>query len=112
MTRVSIDLDPMPALRRAAEARIDTFFNAQAAQAAHVDAAHAQKRLWAATADPRLKSEADLRGVTIDKLAADILGRPDDVATREIRRVALKLKIRAAVTPQDIDAITMEMITA
>lgn len=112
MTRISIDLDPMPALRQVAAARVDAFFNAQAAQAAHVDAAHAQKRLWAATIDPRLKPEADLRGVTIDRLAADILGRPDDVALRETKRVALKLQIRAAATPQDIDAITTGMISA
>ena len=56
MTRLSITLDPMPALRQAAEDRFDAAFNAMAAQVSHVDAAHAQKRLWAATNDPRLEA--------------------------------------------------------
>ena len=107
MTRLSITLDPMPALRQAAEDRFDAAFNAMATQVAHVDAAHAQKRLWAATNDPRLKPEADLRGMTVEALSALILTKSDELAEREARRVALKLRIRAAATPQELDAIKL-----
>jgi hypothetical protein len=107
MTRLSIALDPMPALRQAAEDRFDAAFNAIAAQVSHVDAAHAQKRLWAATNDARLGPEANARGVTVEALAALILSKPDELAVREARRVALKLRIRAAATPQELDAIKL-----
>ena len=107
MTRLSITLDPMPALRQAAEDRIDAAFNMMAAQVSHIDAAHAQKRAWAANLDPRLKPEADLRGVTVEALSALILSKPDDLAEREAQRVALKLRIRAAATPQELDAIKL-----
>ena len=83
MTRLSIALDPMPALRQAAEDRFDAAFNAMAAQMAHVDAAHAQKRQWAATNDPRLEPEANVRGMTVEALAALILTKPDELAERE-----------------------------
>jgi hypothetical protein len=107
MTRLSITVDPMPALRQAAEDSLDVAFNAMAAQAAHLDAAHAQKRQWAATKDPRLKPEADLRGMTVEDLAALILTKPDELGAREAQRVALKLRIRAATTPQELDAIKL-----
>jgi hypothetical protein len=113
MTRVTLaSLDPMPALRQAAEDRVDAAFNAMRAQVSHVEAAHAQKRLWAATCDPRLKPEADLRAMTVEQLAEVILTKPDELAAREARRIALKLRIRFAATPQDLDAITAGMMTA
>jgi hypothetical protein len=107
-TRVTIsaaDFDPMPPLRQAALDRIDDAFNAEGARLAHVEQAHAQKRIWAATSDARLKPEADLRGMTVEALAADILTKPDELAAREARRIALKLRVRAAATPQELDAI-------
>ncbi len=107
MTRLSIALDPMPALRQAAEDRVDAAFNAMAAQVTQVDAAHAQKRQWAATNDLRLEPEANARGMTVEALAALILTKPDELAAREARRVALKLRIRAAATPQELDAIKL-----
>jgi hypothetical protein len=109
-TRVTIsivDFDPMPSLRQARLDRIDEAFNAEGARVSHVEAAHAQKRLWAATRDPRLKPEADLRGMTVEDLAAEILAKPDELAEREAKRIALKLRVRAAATPQDLDAITL-----
>jgi hypothetical protein len=110
MTRVVISagapLDPMPMLRQAAKDRIDAAFNAEAARWSHLEAAHAQKRLWAQTRDPRLKAEADLRGKTVDELAAEILAKPDELAERELKRVAIKLRIDAAKTPKELDAIT------
>jgi hypothetical protein len=97
----------MPALRQAAEDRFDAAFNAMAARATHVDAAHAEKRQWAATNDPRLEPEANARGMTVEALASLILTKPDDLAEREARRIALKLRIRAAATPQELDAIKL-----
>jgi hypothetical protein len=98
-------IDPMPALRQARKDRIDEIFNLDAARVAHLEAAHAQKRFWALSKDPRLKAEADLRGKTIDELAAEILEKPDELAERELKRVAIKLRIDAAKTPQELDAI-------
>jgi hypothetical protein len=112
MTRVVVKLggggalDPMPMLRQAAKDRIDEAFNAEATRWAHLEAAHAQKRLWAQTKDPQLKAEADLRGKTVDALAAEILAKPDELAERELKRVAIKLRIDAAKTPKELDAIT------
>ena len=80
MTRLSITVDPMPALRQASEDSVDVAFNAMAAHAAHLEAAHAQKRQWAATKYLRLQAEADLRGMTLEALASEILSKPDELA--------------------------------
>ena len=107
MTRVSIaGLDPMPALREALMERIDAAFNAEGARFSHVERAHAEKRKWAEVNDVRLKPEADLRGISVADLAALILTKPDELAVREARRMEIKQRIRAATTPQELDAIT------
>jgi len=54
-----------------------------------------------------LKPEADLRGMTVEALSALILTKPDDLAEREAQRVTLKLRIRAAATPQELDSIKL-----
>jgi hypothetical protein len=110
MKRVIISggsIDPMPLLRQAMKDRVDAAFNAEAARLYHVEQAHAQKRKWAETRDPRLKAEADLRSKTVDELAAEILEKPDELAERELKRVAIKLRIDAAKTPQEFDAIKL-----
>lgn len=105
MTRISLaSLDPMPALRAARKERVNAAFN-QLAQS-HVALAHAQKRLWATTQDERLRPEADLRGVSVAELAALILAKPDTFAERELHRQSIMLAIDAAMTPQELDAIS------
>jgi hypothetical protein len=106
MTRVSVIIDPMPVLREAKKERVNAAFNDWAASTAHVDQAHAQKREWASARDPRLQSEADLRGMTLDDLAALILSKPDDLAAREAKRIAIMVKIDRATTPAELEAIT------
>jgi hypothetical protein len=106
MTRVSVTIDPMPVLREAKKERVNAAFNDWAASTAHVDQAHAQKREWASARDPRLQAEADLRGMTLDQLAALILSKPDELAAREAKRIAVMLKIDRATTPAELEAIT------
>ena len=106
MTRVRASLDPMPALRQAKKDRVNAAFNDVAARAAHVDQAHAQKRKWARARDPRLRAEADLRGMTLEQLAATILSKPDELAAREAQRIAIMVKIDRARTPAELEAIT------
>jgi hypothetical protein len=106
MTRVSVTIDPMPALREAKKERVNAAFNEWAASTAHVDQAHAQKREWAKARDPRLQAEADLRGMTLDDLAALILSKPDELAAREAKRIAIMVKIDKATTPAELEAIT------
>jgi hypothetical protein len=106
MTRVSVIIDPMPALREAKKERVNAAFNDWAASTAHVDQAHAQKREWASARDPRLQAEADLRGMTLEQLAALILSKPDELAAREAKRVAIMVKIDQAATPAELETIT------
>ena len=98
-TRIRIEaagiLDPMPLLRHAMKDRVNAGFNDVAASAAHVEQAHAQKREWASARDPRLQAEADLRGMTLDELAA-----------REAQRIAIMVKIDKATTPAELEAIS------
>jgi hypothetical protein len=96
----------MHLLRQAKKDRVNTAFNDLAARAAHVDQAHAQKREWARARDPRLQAEADLRGMTLDELAAMILTKPDELAEREAQRIAIMVKIDKATTPADLEVIT------
>ena len=109
-TRIRIEaagiLDPMPLLRQAKKDRVNAGFNDVAASAAHVEQAHAQKREWASARDPRLQAEADLRGMTLDELAALILTKPDELAAREALRIAIMVKIDKATTPAELEAIT------
>jgi hypothetical protein len=106
MTRVTITFDPMPVLREAIKQRVSAAFDELAARSVHVDQAHAQKREWAKARDPRLQAEADLRGMTLDDLAALILTKPDELAAREALRVAIMVKIDKATTPAELEAIT------
>jgi hypothetical protein len=96
----------MPVLREAKKDRVNAAFNDWAASMAHVDQAHAQKREWASARDPRLQAEADLRGMTLDDLAALILSKQDELAAREAKRIAIMVKIDRATTPAELEAIT------
>jgi hypothetical protein len=98
-------IDPMPMLRQRKVDEVNRQFRMTAADNLHRDQAHAQKRLWAATNDERLKGEADLRGMTVARLSAVILGKPDELAVREASRQVLLARIAACTTPQDLDAI-------
>ena len=106
MTRVKASFDPMPLLREAKKERVNAAFNDWAASTAHVDQAHAQKREWASARDPRLQAEADLRGMTLHDLVALILSKPDELAAREAKRIAIMMKIDQATTPAELEAIT------
>jgi hypothetical protein len=98
-------LDPMPALRQARADAVNRSFNTVAADNLQRDQAHAQKRLWATTNDPRLAPEAGLRGITIAELSALILSKPDTAAEREMHRQTIMKRIDQAQTPADLDAI-------
>lgn len=98
---MKLTIDPMPALRAARKDRVNAAFNSGAQS--HVTQAHAQKRLWAATQDPALQPEADMRGITVAELAATILSKPDTFADRELQRQRIMLAIDAAKTPAELD---------
>jgi hypothetical protein len=103
---VKLNLDPMPALRAVAVAKINATFNTQAQP--HVDAAHDAKRKAAASGAPYpdwFTAEAALRGITPEALAALIASKPDNVGARELSRQQALAAIAAAKTPADLDAI-------
>lgn len=95
----------MPAMRATKIDQVNAACNDMALQNAHRDVAHAQKRQWAATNDARLQPEADLRGLTVEELAALILSKPDEPAARELRRQTKLAAIAASKTPAELDAI-------
>lgn len=97
--------NPMDALKLAKKDAVNTSFNTFASLNLHTDLAYSQKREWAKTQDERLKSEADLRGVTVEVLSAMILSKPDIRATREYRRQMVMIQIDQAQTPKDLDAV-------
>lgn len=100
--------DSMPVRRAKATSEINEHFNALASKEVHRDMAHAAKRSAAAavlaggSALAWFTAEADLRGVTVEALAADIASKPDNAAERELKRQRLMLAIAAATTPDEI----------
>ncbi|NEV75646.1 hypothetical protein DYI24_01120 [Rhodopseudomonas sp. BR0C11] len=105
-----LDIDPMPALREDAKAKVTRFFNREAAAMTHQDAAYAAKRAAAARmqvgeASEQLVAEAALRGISAEDLAREILSKPDTVAEREHRRQTVLAAIRSAATPQQLKQV-------
>lgn len=97
--------DPMIVLRQAKAAAVNRNFNTIAMESLHVDQAHAQKRILAATGDPRLKAEADLRGISVEELSALILSKPDNAAARELHRQTIMKRIDDAQTPEELNQL-------
>lgn len=105
-----LDINPMPALREDAKAKVTRWFNREAAAMAHQDAAYAAKRsaaarLFAGEPSDQLSAEATLRGMSAEDLARDILAKPDTVAEREARRQVVLAAIRSAATPQQLKQV-------
>jgi hypothetical protein len=104
---MKLTLDPMPALRMSAKAKVNLHFNGLAQP--HRDAAHAMKRTAADAGAPFpgwFAAEADLRGVTPVALASMIASKPDTVAERELHRQRVMAAVDAAKTPAELDQIT------
>lgn len=103
-----IVVDPMPALRAAAVAKVNERFNYLASQNLHRDAAHAHKRAVAAAViagevpPAEFAAEAALRGVEPKWLAFDIESRPNESAQRELARQTELLAIAAAARPDQL----------
>jgi hypothetical protein len=103
---MKLNLDPMPALRAVAIAKINAQFNTQAQP--HVDAAHDAKRKAAAAGAPYpdwFTAEAALRGITPEALATLIASKPDNVGARELARQQTLAAIAAATSPAELDSI-------
>lgn len=85
-----ISLDPMPTLRQAAKDRISQRYDAQAQP--HRDAAYARKKqiateIMAGGQVPHdFSHEAELRKLTVQRLAQIILSKPDSIGDRELNR--------------------------
>lgn len=104
-----LELDPMPPLRAAAEERVNAHFNRLVVDNIHRDFIHQNKR--AIVRDPsrwtELATEAELSGLTVDRLVEIIASKPDEVAERELQRRGLILSIRRATTPDEIDRLLL-----
>ncbi|WBU27600.1 hypothetical protein OOZ54_12935 [Rhodopseudomonas palustris] len=105
-----LDIDPMPALREDAKARVTRFINREAIEMTHQDVAYTAKRaaaarLLAGEPSEQLCTEAALRGMSAEDLARDILSKPDTVKERESRRQAVLAAIRSAATPQQLKQV-------
>lgn len=108
---MKIALDPMPALRLAAAAKVNLHFNALAQS--HRDAAHAMKRAAAEAGAPFpnwFSAEADLRDVTPEAFATLILSKPDALGARELERQRVLLTLDAAATPADLTRIVDKLL--
>ncbi len=108
MSRLRIISDPTPALLAEATRIVNERYNAIAAQNIHRDAAHAYKRTVAVAilaggeTPTEFAAEAKLRGMTPVALAADIAGRPNEAAQRELDRQRELIAIAAATKPADL----------
>ena len=86
----TINIDPMPQLRQAAKDRISERYDAQAKP--HRDAAYARKKQVAAEVmaggqvPHDFSHEAELRKITVQRLAQIVLAKPDSVGDRELNR--------------------------
>lgn len=108
-----ICLDPMPALREVAETRANAHFNAVAAGSAQQDQEHKRKREIAQdvmenggqSVPEAFQAEANLMGLSVEELAAIIIGKPDAVIERGLQRRSLILSIRSATSPAQITAL-------
>jgi hypothetical protein len=88
--KISVSL--MPQARADAVALVNQQFNEIATRQIQRDAAHSAKRVVAAAvlsgaeAPAEFTAEANLRGVDVSVLAADIAAKPNDAAIRELDR--------------------------
>ena len=106
---LSIDLEP---LRQRAMAEVDAAY--AAIQPDPVAAIHAAKADMAAARDPRLKAEADARGMSLETLCLLILVKrrevEDELLRLDAERLAVKERIRAAQSEQEIRALTQRPV--
>lgn len=103
-----IVVDPMPALRAAAVAKVNERYNWLASQNLHRDAAHAHKRAVAnsvvnGTEPPaEFADEAALRSITSRAFAEIVTSKPNEAAQRELARQTELLAIEAATHPDQL----------
>jgi hypothetical protein len=111
---MKITVDPMVALRKTAEDKIEGIINAEASLNLYRDQEHAAKRLAAKAvisgdASHHLQAEAEMTGTTVEELARVILSKPDNVLERGLRRRKALMAVRHAKTPAEIDAVLKEL---
>lgn len=110
---MKICINPMPVLQEKAEAAIDTHFNGLAAANAQKDQEYALKRTIAynVLSDPSYVApaafalEAELMGLSTPELAQSISGKADLVLERGLARRTAILSVRAAQSPDAVDAV-------
>lgn len=114
MSRISLEVNPMPAMAARAVRAINDHFNRMATVEAHRDAAHLRKREMARRVigseqlaeDHPFAVEAGLRGLSVTDFAALVLTKPDNVQARELERQTMLLAVVNATTPAEIETIT------
>jgi aminopeptidase N len=104
---MKIAIDDMPKRRANAVAEVNRVFNELALQNAHRDQAHDRKREIASqianvTPPEAFAVEAEMRGISVEDLAALILSKFDARDMRELERQKLLSRIEAAKTPGPI----------
>jgi hypothetical protein len=107
---MKIMVDPMAALRRAAEDKVENFFNVEATLNVHRDQEYAAKReaakaVLAGGVSEHLQAEADLRGTSAETLAKVIVSKPNNVLERGLRRRKALMAVQNAKTPAEVDAV-------
>jgi hypothetical protein len=111
---VKITIDPMLALRQAAEDKIEGIFNVEASLNIHRDQEHAAKRQAAKAQlngekSDHLEAEAKMTGTRADDLARVILSKPNNVLERGLRRRQALVAVRTANSPAEIDRVLKEL---
>lgn len=113
MARVVITkpIDTMASARVEKAEQVNAMFDRLASASPHREASHPMKRAVAmaveAGSEPpaEFEAEATARGMTPAALAALILSKTDTLAQREWTRQQMMLKIDAAASLQDLEAV-------
>lgn len=112
-----ISLDPMPALRAAAEAKVNLYFNMIAAGSAQQDQEHAAKRAVAESvelpedgSDPKVPAwfaeAAAIENRTVREFVLILRSKPNEAAARGNERRRVINAVRTAKTPAELDELT------
>lgn len=103
---MKLTIDPLPMAKASRKTKVNAAFNITATP--HLDAAYAQKRLWAEHDVSKLETEAQMRGMTAEALAEVILSKPDTIAERELQRQRIMKRIDEATSLQELENVSGE----
>jgi len=98
-----VSIDPVPALRAAAEERANFHHAANGQTIAHDCKRRAAEQFMAGgDASKEFQDAAAIEGLTVVQFASLILSKPDEIMQNENKRRKMIVAIRKATTPQEL----------